>query len=110
MLSMKFFWFAKLGAANATVPTGMPTPATLIVPALLVGATGTYCLKIERLAAEIPGRAERIESPAAVGAAMPPGEAACPSANCSHEVKKRSLFFKIGPPTFPPQRVKSKRG
>src|ERR1700726_4992767 len=103
MFSMKFFWFAKFGEANVTVPTGMSTPATLIVPALFAGAIGTYCLKIARFDCEIPVSDEIVATPAAVGAEIPPGDAAVPNAYCSHEVKKKSLFLKMGPPTFPPQ-------
>src|SRR5271154_423039 len=75
-----------------------------------VAAGATYFCKMARLVCEIPGNAARAEYPAAVGAQTgDPRTAAWPTGLYSTAPKKKSLFFKIGPPNVAPIRLLSKR-
>src|SRR5262245_30822902 len=101
---LRLFW--KFGAAKAMFPIGIAnslpagqfapdsrsTVHTGIVPALLVGATGTNCLKIEKLLVERPDSPCSSAIPSAVGAETFPGEAAWPNPDCSNWKKKNSLL------------------
>src|SRR6202021_4042801 len=76
-----------------------------------VVATGTYCVKIDKLFLLMPGSVAMAANPAGVGAATaPPPTEMNPMGLRSTLVKKNNLFLMIGPPKVPPKRLLSSRG
>src|ERR1700686_375081 len=105
--------FVKLGATTASPAVGRVVPPTQFIGAELLLALvpgATYFSKIATFVADSPGVALMTAKLAAVGEHTAPAPPAWPNGSYSTFTKKNNLFFRTGPPIWPPNRLLSNPG